>query len=44
MQLLIIKLAQMVTFLPGGENVDEENTKVWFECDQNLPAFLTITK
>lgn len=37
------KLAQIANQVEGGEAVDQQNVIEWFECDNNLTAFETLT-
>lgn len=36
-------LVDLLTSVPGGENVDEENIDEWLECDASVPGFERLT-
>lgn len=36
-------LVDLITSVPGGENVDEENTEEWLECDATEPGYERLT-
>jgi len=36
-------LTNFAKFITGGENVDEDNTNEWINCDTNDPGFKYLT-
>nr|CAD7573121.1 unnamed protein product [Timema californicum] len=41
--MLTATLVDLVTSVPGGENVDEGNIDEWLECDASEPGFERLT-